>query len=190
MVAQAYAIHKAHRPLGNAEAKRFKSNPAYSKAPEERGREREVHRLMTNRGSMGVVEKIPQEVSMTDEAVFILQGATALTVDVASWERLAVAYGENVKPIKIIIFETVGTRLAKTDHYEDLGRDYCVGEYDLPLIGQYLRNQSSAPEPYATLFSVWSGALDARIIGEQVANLRVTHEGQGRANQNKRTSRK
>lgn len=71
VVAQAFSIYKANHPLECAEAKGLfnRRDEAYSKAPQEPRREREVHRLRTRRGAFKVVENIIKSVNETDEAV-------------------------------------------------------------------------------------------------------------------------
>lgn len=73
-----------------------------------------------------------------DEAAIFLQGATSLTVDVASWRNLAAALSGHKQLTKIENFELSDSPPAKKspDHYKDVGGGYSVGEYEIALIGQ------------------------------------------------------
>lgn len=78
----------------------------------------------------------------------MLQSATALTLNIDSWKRIAVAQKRNVKPAKIINFyccrprcrlqlRFLGCHWLRLTHYKYLYIGYCAGEYDRPLIRQY-----------------------------------------------------
>lgn len=95
--------------------------------------------------------------------VMLLQGATAFTTDTESWERLALEHSGNAAPTKIIFFELDDQPLNHTENFEKLDNGYSVGEYDLALIGQYLQDNDSAPEPYATFYQVWTGGVESRL---------------------------
>lgn len=83
-----------------------------------------------------------------------MQGATGFTVDNNTWEQLAEAHSKNAESTKIVICEVNNSPLAITEDYETIGGDYWACEYDLALIGQYLKNGVNVPEKYQNLFDV------------------------------------
>lgn len=118
-------------------------------------------------------------VSELDGAKILLQGATALTVDLASWKGLAGAHGANKTPTKVIFFELeISPLLTAPHHYEDEGGGYWAGEYELDLIGRYLQtNQPTTPELYAALFRLWNSARETR--DQACKNTARRREGEG-----------
>ena len=119
-----------------------------------------------------------------DGAAFFLQGATALTTNIETWQTLARAHRNNQQETVIITFEgntssLYQSSLCKNTCGTDVG-GYISFEFQLGIIGKYLNNWTEAPEPYRTLIKLWKDASTTRKDGRTVYTRRRESEGDGR----------
>ena len=120
-----------------------------------------------------------------DEMVLLLQGATALTVDVSSWVKLSEHLAKNGSSTQVVIFEPEQSPLGSSAEFQSIGGGYRYNTYDLTKIGEYLQalkkgKEISIPPAYSSLFDVWEGARESRAENRRSTSSMRAAEGKGR----------
>ena len=120
-----------------------------------------------------------------DEMVLLLQGATALTVDVSSWVELSEHLAKNGSSTQVVIFETEKSPLGSSAGFQSIGGGYSYNTYDLTKIGEYLKAleegiEISVPPAYSSLFDVWEGGRKSRVENKRSYSSMRAKEGKGR----------
>ncbi len=89
---------------------------------------------------------------------------------------MATKHSHNPTSTETIIFETNESPLMTSGSYEDVSGGNTVCEYDLGLIGQYLKDGINTPKSYAALLRCWNVARLHRATTRLTSRLRYQGE--------------